>query len=80
MAAGSGVRYRTGDGTQDELRADVVVATDGRHSALRAAAGLAPKSIPVPFDTWWFRLPRYPSERVTSRNRAAFGRGEALLA
>ena len=62
-----GVRYRTADGAGGEIRADVVVATDGRHSALRAAAGLAPKEYPVPFDTWWFRLPRLASE--TRRNR-----------
>src|SRR6478735_5812029 len=37
-----GVRFRTPEGTQDELRADLVVATDGRHSVLRAVAGLVP--------------------------------------
>ena len=58
-----------------------MVATDGRHSALRRAAGLAPKEFPVPFDTWWFRLPRYPSEQgAVAGIVPAFGRGEALLA
>ena len=38
------------------------MAADGRHSALRQAAGLVPKEFPVPFDTWWFKLPRYPTE------------------
>jgi len=76
-----GVRYRTADGAGGEIRADVVVATDGRHSALRAAAGLAPKEYPVPFDTWWFRLPRLASERGEIAGiMPAFGRGEALLA
>jgi 2-polyprenyl-6-methoxyphenol hydroxylase-like FAD-dependent oxidoreductase len=76
-----GVRFRTPDGTEDELLADVVVATDGRHSALRAAAALAPKEYPVPFDAWWFRLPRYPSEAGQVAGLVpAFGRGEALLA
>ncbi|NUU31384.1 FAD-dependent oxidoreductase [Arthrobacter sp. C9C5] len=76
-----GVRFRTPDGTQDELRADLVVATDGRHSALRAAVGLAPKEFPVPFDTWWFRLPRYPAERGEVAGLVpAFGPGEALVA
>ncbi|MET1021140.1 MAG: FAD-dependent oxidoreductase [Arthrobacter sp.] len=76
-----GVRYRTPDGTQDELRADVVVATDGRHSALRTAAGMAPKEFPVPFDTWWFRLPRRSSEEGEVAGLVpAFGVGEALLA
>lgn len=59
----SGVRYRTKAGTEGAIRADLVVATDGRHSVLREAAGLVPKEFPVPFDTWWFKLPRYPSEQ-----------------
>ena len=76
----TGVRYRAADGTESELRADLVVATDGRHSTLRRAAGLAPKEYRVPFDTWWFRLPRYPSEQgAVAGIVPAFGRGEALL-
>jgi 2-polyprenyl-6-methoxyphenol hydroxylase-like FAD-dependent oxidoreductase len=77
----TGVRYRTADGAGGEIRADVVVATDGRHSALRAAAGLATKEYPVPFDAWWFRLPRYASEPgAVAGIIPAFGRGEALVA
>ena len=76
-----GVRFRTPGGTQDELRADLVVATDGRHSVLRAAVGLAPREFPVPFDTWWFRLPRYASEIGEVAGLVpAFGPGEALVA
>jgi 2-polyprenyl-6-methoxyphenol hydroxylase-like FAD-dependent oxidoreductase len=69
----TGVRYRTrggaarggaeGHGTEGVLQADLVVATDGRHSVLRRAAGLKPKEYPVPFDTWWFKLPRHASEK-----------------
>jgi 2-polyprenyl-6-methoxyphenol hydroxylase-like FAD-dependent oxidoreductase len=77
----AGVRYRTADGVEGELRADLVVATDGRHSTLRREAGLVPKDYPVPFDAWWFRLPRYPSERGEVAGIVpAFARGEALLA
>ena len=76
----TGVRTRTADGVEDELRADLVVACDGRGSVLRAAAGLVPHEYPVPFDTWWFRLPRHASERG---QRAALvprvGRRELLL-
>ena len=57
-----GVRYRTADGVTGELRADLTVATDGRWSVLRAAAGLRPKEFRVPIDAWWFRLPRQPGE------------------
>lgn len=77
----TGVHYRTADGADGELRADLVVATDGRHSTLRREAGLAPKEYPVPFDTWWFRLPRYASEPGEVAGIVpAFGQGEALLA
>ncbi|MDR6557918.1 2-polyprenyl-6-methoxyphenol hydroxylase-like FAD-dependent oxidoreductase [Arthrobacter pascens] len=58
----TGLRYRTRAGTEGAIRADLVVAADGRHSALRQAAGLVPKEFPVPFDTWWFKLPRYSRE------------------
>lgn len=75
-----GVRFRSPDGTSDELLADLVVATDGRHSALRAAAGLAPSDFPVPFDTWWFRLPRPPEEAGEIAGLIpALGPGEALV-
>jgi len=58
-----GVRTRTTDGTEDELGADLVVACDGRGSVLRQRAGLVPRAYPVPFDTWWFKLPRHLAER-----------------
>lgn len=60
----AGVRYRyrdghgDGDGAVHELRASVTVACDGRHSDVRAAAGLTPRGFGVPMDVWWFRLPR----------------------
>ncbi|WP_439692752.1 FAD-dependent oxidoreductase [Curtobacterium sp. SP.BCo] len=54
------------DGDAEELRADVVIACDGRDSVLRTAAGLHPRSFPVPFDTWWFRLPREPGDAATA--------------
>jgi 2-polyprenyl-6-methoxyphenol hydroxylase-like FAD-dependent oxidoreductase len=54
----TGVRYRTSDGTEGELHADLTVACDGRSSLLRKEAGLVPEEFPVPLDAWWFRLPR----------------------
>ena len=76
----SGVRTRTADGVEDELRADLVVACDGRGSVLRAAAGLVPHEYPVPFDTWWFRLPRSPAEQKEQAGlMPRIGRGEILL-
>jgi 2-polyprenyl-6-methoxyphenol hydroxylase-like FAD-dependent oxidoreductase len=55
----AGVRYRTADGDEGEIHADLTVACDGRTSIVRDEAGLKPKEFPVPFDVWWFRLPRY---------------------
>lgn len=59
----TGVRYRTPDGTTGELHADLAVACDGRTSVLCTDAGLRPHEYPVPIDTWWFRLPKKPTER-----------------
>ncbi|MDQ0827400.1 orotate phosphoribosyltransferase [Arthrobacter sp. B2I5] len=59
----TGVRYRAAGGAERVLHADIVVAADGRHSVLRQAAGMRPREFPVPFDTWWFRLPRRGSEQ-----------------
>lgn len=53
----TGVRYRGPDG-DGELLADLTVACDGRWSLCRRQAGLATREWPVPFDVWWFRLPR----------------------
>jgi 2-polyprenyl-6-methoxyphenol hydroxylase-like FAD-dependent oxidoreductase len=57
-----GVRCRDLTGESD-LRADLTVACDGRHSLIRRELGLVPREFPVPFDTWWFRLPRHPGEQ-----------------
>jgi 2-polyprenyl-6-methoxyphenol hydroxylase-like FAD-dependent oxidoreductase len=57
-----GVRLRSSDGVEEELRADLVIAADGRWSGIRQEAGLTPKEYPCPFDVWWFRLPRRAGE------------------
>ncbi|MFP3467337.1 FAD-dependent oxidoreductase [Leifsonia sp. SIMBA_070] len=41
-----------------EIRGRLVVAADGRASALRQQAGLRPRSFGVPIDVLWFRLPK----------------------
>jgi 2-polyprenyl-6-methoxyphenol hydroxylase-like FAD-dependent oxidoreductase len=58
----AGVKYRTAAGETGEIRADLTVASDGRHSALRKAAGLRVLDFPTPMDVWWFRLPRQQSD------------------
>ncbi|WP_199430410.1 FAD-dependent oxidoreductase [Qaidamihabitans albus] len=61
-----GVRYRTAEGESGELRAELTVACDGRGSMSRAQAGLRPKESPVPFDAWWFGLPREAGEQAAA--------------
>ena len=53
----SGVRFRSPAG-EGELTADLTVACDGRTSTVRSESGLPIREWPVPFDVWWFRLPR----------------------
>jgi 2-polyprenyl-6-methoxyphenol hydroxylase-like FAD-dependent oxidoreductase len=53
-----GVRYSDADGPDQELRAALTVACDGRASPVRAASGLRVREFGVPMDVWWFRLPR----------------------
>jgi len=54
----AGVRYRTSDGENREMRAALTVACDGRSSTLRSSMSLQPKAFGAPMDVWWFRLPR----------------------
>jgi 2-polyprenyl-6-methoxyphenol hydroxylase-like FAD-dependent oxidoreductase len=50
-----GVRA-TVDGKPEEIRADLVVGADGRHSTVRAALGLKVLDLGAPMDVLWFRL------------------------
>jgi 2-polyprenyl-6-methoxyphenol hydroxylase-like FAD-dependent oxidoreductase len=73
-----GVRYRGPDG-DGELRADLTLACDGRTSLVRAEAGLVPKEYPVPFDVWWFRIPRASDAEFTLVPRTAPGRALIMI-
>jgi 2-polyprenyl-6-methoxyphenol hydroxylase-like FAD-dependent oxidoreductase len=44
-------------GGQIEVRADLVVGCDGRHSTVRARAGLRVNDLGAPIDVLWFALP-----------------------
>ena len=39
-----------------------MVGADGRHSAIRAAAGMAVEDLGAPMDVLWLRLPRLPAD------------------
>jgi 2-polyprenyl-6-methoxyphenol hydroxylase-like FAD-dependent oxidoreductase len=45
-----------------DIRADLVIGADGRHSRLRDAAGLKVRDLGAPMDVLWFRLERRPDE------------------
>ncbi len=51
----AGVRARTADG-DIEIRADLTVGTDGRHSTVRACAGFKVDNLGAPMDVLWMRF------------------------
>ncbi|OMH34863.1 FAD-dependent oxidoreductase [Tersicoccus sp. Bi-70] len=76
----TGVEYvDRATGARHRLTAPLTVASDGRGSLVREQAGLVPKEFAVPFDTWWFRLPRFEGERQHSSLMPVFGKGEIML-
>lgn len=56
-----GVHAHSDAAGEMEIRADLVVAADGRHTTLRGSAGLASEDRGAPIDVLWFRVPRDPA-------------------
>jgi len=73
-----GVRGTGADGPF-EVRADLVVAADGRSSILRERAGLQVEDLGAPMDVLWFRLPRTPRDPAVTVGRFDVGRIFVLL-
>jgi 2-polyprenyl-6-methoxyphenol hydroxylase-like FAD-dependent oxidoreductase len=69
----AGVRAATASGLID-IRADLVVAADGRNSVIRDKAGLPVKDFGAPMDVLWFRLPKKPDDPDESMGRFDTGR------
>ena len=67
------MRYHGPDG-EGELLADLTFACDGRWSVVREQAGLRTREWSVPFDVWWFRLPRDSDAQYSLIPRMAPGR------
>ncbi|HEX3182557.1 MAG TPA: FAD-dependent oxidoreductase [Beijerinckiaceae bacterium] len=57
----TGVRARSPEG-ETEIKADLVIAADGRHSTVRASGGFIVEDIGAPMDVLWFRLSRQSSD------------------
>jgi 2-polyprenyl-6-methoxyphenol hydroxylase-like FAD-dependent oxidoreductase len=72
----TGVRVEAGDGLR-EVRADLVVAADGRSSLLRQQAGLDVEEFGAPMDVLWFRLSRRPGDAGQTMGR--FDRGRIFI-
>jgi 2-polyprenyl-6-methoxyphenol hydroxylase-like FAD-dependent oxidoreductase len=56
-----------------------VVGCDGRHSTVRAHAGMKVDELGAPMDVLWFRLPRSPSDSDQSMGRFEPGRIFVLI-
>jgi 2-polyprenyl-6-methoxyphenol hydroxylase-like FAD-dependent oxidoreductase len=69
----AGLRANTSDGPL-EVRADLVVGADGRHSIVRAKAGLSIEEFGAPMDVLWFRLSRRASDPADPVGRFDAGR------
>jgi 2-polyprenyl-6-methoxyphenol hydroxylase-like FAD-dependent oxidoreductase len=61
----AGVRATTPDGPR-EIRADLVVGADGRHSTVRERAELAVRDFGAPIDVLWMRLSKKASDPASS--------------
>jgi len=72
----AGVRA-AGPGGSVEIRSDLVLCADGRHSRMRERAGFAPRAFGAPIDVLWFRLPRRDGDPEAAAGR--FGPGRILI-
>ena len=68
-----GLRATTPDGDL-EVRADLVVGADGRHSTVRNRAGLQVEDIGAPMDVLWMRLSKRPEDGTQLLGRILPGR------
>ena len=73
-----GVKIKTPEG-ELEIRADLVVGADGRHSIVRERAGLEVESLGAPIDVLWFRLSRKPEDPGQALGRFVAGKIMVML-
>jgi 2-polyprenyl-6-methoxyphenol hydroxylase-like FAD-dependent oxidoreductase len=73
-----GVEAQTPDGPA-EIRADLVVGCDGRHSVIRKAAQLDLIEFGVPIDVLWFHLSRRGSDPEQLLGNFNYGRALVLI-
>ena len=68
----TGVRVKDADGPL-EVVSDLVIGADGRHSAVRDAAGFTADDLSAPMDVLWFSLPRKGTDTQESMGRFEAG-------
>ena len=73
-----GVRAATPDG-ELIVRAELVIGADGRHSTVRAKAGLDILDVGAPMDVLWMRLSRRPGDPGQTLGRFDAGRVFVML-
>ena len=73
-----GVTAKTPDGPL-EIRADLIVGADGRHSIVREKAGLEIDEFGAPMDVLWFRLSRRPGDGEQTLGRIVKGKMMVML-
>jgi len=73
-----GVRAKS-PGGEIEIRADLTVGCDGRHSTLRERAGLQVDDIGAPMDILWFRISRRASDTAETFGHMEAGRMLVML-
>ena len=74
----AGVRATTPNGTLS-IRADLVVGCDGRHSTIRAKAGLESDDYGAPMDVLWFRISRKDADGIEMFGHIEAGRMMVML-
>lgn len=57
-----------------EIRAELIVGADGRHSIVREKSGLQGENLSAPMDVLWFRLPRKDTDAKQTLGRIDLGR------
>jgi 2-polyprenyl-6-methoxyphenol hydroxylase-like FAD-dependent oxidoreductase len=67
------------EGGAVQIRADLVVGCDGRHSLIRSAAGLEVTEHGVPIDVLWFRISRAPGDSAQVLGNVNYGKALILI-
>ncbi|MGB8527886.1 MAG: FAD-dependent oxidoreductase [Rhodoplanes sp.] len=73
-----GIRANGPDG-KIEIRTDLTVGCDGRHSTVRACSGLAVEDLGAPMDALWFWLPKHADDPMKTTSSLEAGRSMVLM-